>query len=166
MPPTKAGAALGGPGEHAGQPWELLDDEFTDDPTQFKERHYREFISFLPYVQRLLYGDGRSRRRPRSDAPGDSPIHVFRRKDVSGLRLTLRPETEPLHLQIVHLDLYFFQDLDLAILNLEIRGHDLPLATVREILFRFGRAYPSGWDEHGEGLHNAHRAEWIGPQGK
>ena len=149
-----------------GQPWELLDDEFTDDPTQFKERHYREFISFLPYVQRLLYGDGRSRRRPRSDAPGDSPIHVFRRKDVSGLRLTLRPETEPLHLQIVHLDLYFFQDLDLAILNLEIRGHDLPLATVREILFRFGRAYPSGWDEHGEGLHNAHRAEWIGPQGE
>ena len=148
------------------QPWVLLDDEFTDDPTQFQERHYREFVSFLPYVQRLLYGDGRSRRRPRSDAPGDSPIHVFRRKDVSSLRLTLRPGTGPLHLEIVHLDLYFFQDLDLAILNLELRGHDLPLATVREILFRFGRAYPSGWDEKGEGLHNAHRAEWIGTQGE
>ena len=149
-----------------GQPWGLLDDEFTDDPTQFKERHYREFVSFLPYVQRLLYGDGRSRRRPRSDAPGDSPIHVFRRKDVASLRLTLRPGADPLHLHIVHLDLYFFQDLDLAVLNLELRGHELPLSTVREILFRFGRAYPSGWDEQGEGLHNAHRAEWIGTQGE
>lgn len=148
------------------QPWELLDDEFTDDPTQFKERHYREFVSFLPYVQRLLYGDGRSRRRAKSDAPGDSPIHVFRRKDVASLRLTLRPGTDPLHLPVVHLDLYFFQDLDLAVLNLELSGNDLPLATVRETLFRFGRAYPSGWDENGEGLHNAHRAEWIGPQGK
>jgi hypothetical protein len=36
-------------------------------------------------------------------------------------------------------------------LNVEVRGDDLPLATVRDILFRFGRAYPSGWDEEGEG---------------
>ncbi len=148
------------------QPWTLLDDEFTDDPTQFRERHYREFVSFLPYVQRLVYGDGRSRRHAEDDSAGDSPIHVFRRKDVAGLRLTLRPGQDPLHLDIVHLDLYFFQDLDLAVLNVELRSHDLPLPTVRELLFRFGRAYPSGWDEHGEGLHNAHRAEWIGSRGE
>ncbi len=147
-------------------PWTLLDDEFTDDPTQFKERHYREFVSFLPYVQRLLYGDGRSRRHAPEDSPGDSPIHVFRRKDVASLRLTLRPGAVPLQLHIVHLDIYFFQDLEVAVLNLEFRGHDLPLATVREILFRFGRAYPSGWDEKGEGLHNAHLAEWIGAKGE
>jgi hypothetical protein len=30
-----------------------LDDEFTEDASQFKERHYREFVSFLPYVQRF-----------------------------------------------------------------------------------------------------------------
>lgn len=149
-----------------GPLWTQLDDEFTADPKEFQERHYREFVSFLPYVQRLLYGDGRSRRHAPEDFPGDSPIHVFRRQDIAGARLTLRPGQAPLLLDVVHLDLYFFQDLDLAILNLELRADDLPLATVREILFRFGRAYPSGWDEAGQGLHNSHLAEWIGRHGE
>jgi hypothetical protein len=149
-----------------GLNWTLLDDEFTSDPKQFKERHYREFVGFLPYVQRFLYGEGRSRSHSPDDPPGDSPIHIFRRKDISSLRLTLRPGESPLHLHIVHLDLYFFQDLDLALLNLELRCEDLPLAVAREFLFRFGRAYPSGWDEAGEGLHNAHLAEWIGSKGE
>ena len=149
-----------------GQPWSLIDDEFTADPAQFKERHYREFVSFLPYVQRFLYGEGRSRRLNPDDPPGDSPIHVYRRKDIAGLRLTLRPDDEPVELHVVHLDLYFFHDLDLAILNIEVRGDELPLSTVREILFRFGRAYPSGWDETGKGLHNVHLAEWLGADGQ
>ena len=41
--------------------WRRINDEFTDDPANFRERHYREFVSFLPYVQRFLYGEGRSR---------------------------------------------------------------------------------------------------------
>lgn len=142
-------------------PWRLIDDEFTDDPSQFKERHYREFVSFLPYVQRFLYGEGRSRKSSPDDPPGNSPMHVFRRKDIAKLRLTLRKGQEPVELHIVHLDLYFFHDLDLVQLNLEVRGSDLPLAKVRDILFRFGRAYPSGWEEGGEGLHNVYLAEWI-----
>lgn len=153
-------------GAFEGQPWSLLDDEFTADPAQFKERHYREFVSFLPYVQRFLYGEGRSRRLNPNDPPGNSPIHVYRRKDIAGLRLTLRPDDEPVELHVVHLDLYFFEDLDLANLNIEVRGEELPLATVREILFRFGRAYPSGWDETGMGLHNVHLAEWLGADGQ
>lgn len=146
-------------------PWRRIDDEFTQDPALFKERHYREFVSFLPYVQRFLYGEGRSGRISPDDPPGNSPMHVFRRTDITRLRLTLRPGQVPVELQIVHLDLYFFQDLDLVQLNLEVRGHDLPLDTVRDLLFRFGRAYPSGWDEGGEGLHNVHRAQWLGPGG-
>jgi len=148
------------------QPWRRLDDEFTDDPSHFKERHYREFVSFLPYVQRFLYGEGRSRRLSPDDPPGGSPMHVFRRSDVARLRLTLRQGQVPIELRIVHLDLYFFHDLDLVQLNLEVRADDLPLATVREILFRFGRAYPSGWDEEGEGLHNVYLAEWLGTDGQ
>lgn len=148
------------------QPWTRVDDEFTADPAQFKERHYREFVCFLPYVQRFLYGEGRSRRLNPGDPPGDSPVHIYRRKDVAGLRLTLQPGDEPVELHVVHLDLYFFHDLDLALLNIEVRGDHLPLATVREILFRFGRAYPSGWDEAGRGLHNAHLAEWLGADGQ
>ena len=153
-------------GNLQGQPWTRLDDEFTADPAQFKERHYREFVSFLPYVQRFLYGEGRSRRSAPDDPPGDSPIHIFRRHDIASLRLTLRRGDLPIHLHIVHLDLYFFNDLNLVLLNLEVRADDLPLASVREILFRFGRAYPSGWDEAGEGLHNAHLAEWLDTDGE
>lgn len=146
-------------------PWRRIDDEFTDDPAQFKERHYREFVSFLPYVQRFLYGEGRSRRTSPDDPPGGSPIHVFRRKDIRQLRLTLRRGQEPVTLQIVHLDLYFFHDLDLVQLNIEVRASDLPLGTVRDLLFRFGRAYPSGWEEGGEGLHNVFLAEWLAADG-
>ena len=147
-------------------PWRRIDDEFTDDPGNFRERHYREFVSFLPYVQRFLYGEGRSRHVAADDPPGNSPVHIFRRKDIDRLRLTLRKGQAPIELRIVHLDLYFFHDLDLVQLNLEVRGADLALADVRDILFRFGRAYPSGWEESGEGLHNAFLAEWLDADGQ
>ncbi len=145
--------------------WRRIDDEFTEDASQFAERHYREFVSFLPYVQRFLYGEGRSRRINAADPPGNSPLHVFRRKDIHSLRLTLRPDTPSITLKIAHLDLYFFHDLDLIQLNVELKVQDLPLSTGRELLFRFGRAYPSGWEESGDGLHNAYRAEWLDASG-
>ncbi|WP_301275711.1 CorA family divalent cation transporter [Dechloromonas sp.] len=145
--------------------WQRIDDEFTADPGQFQERHYREFVSFLPYVQRFLYGEGRSKRKDAIDPPGESPVHVFRRKDIDRLRLTLSEGATPIELHVVHLDLYFFHDLDLIQLNLEVRGSKLPLDAVRDLLFRFGRAYPSGWDEAGDGLHNAYSAEWLTADG-
>ena len=36
--------------------WRMVEDEFGDE-AEFQERHYREFVSFLPHVQRFLYGD-------------------------------------------------------------------------------------------------------------
>ncbi|MBS1143503.1 MAG: hypothetical protein H6R14_909 [Proteobacteria bacterium] len=149
-----------------GNPWRRIDDEFMEDAAQFKERHYREFVSFLPYVQRFLYGEGRSRHSSPDDPPGGSPLHVFRRKDIASLRLTLRKGEQPVELEVVHLDLYFFHDLDVVLLNPEVRARDLSLDVVRDILFRFGRAYPSGWEEGGEGLHNVYLAEWIGVDGQ
>jgi len=150
----------------AEHPWRRIDDEFTDDPRAFRERHYREFVSFLPYVQRFLYGEGRSRHAAADDPPGNSPMHVFRRSDIARLRLTLRNGEAPIELRVVHLDLYFFHDLDLVQLNLEVRADNIGLADVRDILFRFGRAYPSGWNEAGEGLHNAYSAEWLDAEGR
>ncbi|MBK9236835.1 MAG: hypothetical protein IPO19_12760 [Rhodoferax sp.] len=147
-------------------PWKRLDDEFTADSAEFKERHYREFVSFLPYVQRFLYGEGRSARESPENPPGRSPMHVFRRKDIARLRLTLREGQAPIELQIVHIDLYFFHDLDLVQLNVEVRASDLALSTTRDILYRFGRAYPSGWEEGGGGLHNVHLAEWLDTSGQ
>ena len=49
--------------ECPGGPWERLLDEFLIDPSEFQERHYREFVTFLPHVQRVLYG-GRLSRGP------------------------------------------------------------------------------------------------------
>ena len=72
--------------------WRRIDDEFTDrSGQQFRERHYREFVSFLPYVQRFLYGEGRvaqdRRRRPaRQFADPRLPPHAT----STGLRLTLQ----------------------------------------------------------------------------
>ena len=40
-------------------PWYEIADEFTGDPKDFQQRHYSEFVTFLPPVQRLLYGSGR-----------------------------------------------------------------------------------------------------------
>src|SRR5262245_65796691 len=39
-----------------GSPWREVADEFTGDPADFQERHYNEFVTFLPPVQRFLYG--------------------------------------------------------------------------------------------------------------
>jgi len=59
--------------ECSGCPWERLIDEFLIDPSEFQERHYREFVTFLPHVQRVLYGEaafgGRAEQR-------ESPIRV------------------------------------------------------------------------------------------
>jgi len=88
-------------------PWKRIDDEFTEDPGQFRERHYREFVSFLPYVQRFLYGEGRASKANGRAGIGDSPIHIFRRKDIAKLRITLREGQTPVEFDIVHVDLYF-----------------------------------------------------------
>ena len=37
-----------------GNPWHEVADEFTGDPGEFQERHYNEFTTFLPHVQRFL----------------------------------------------------------------------------------------------------------------
>ncbi len=39
-------------------PWREVVDEFTGDSEGFHERHYNEFVSFLPVVQRFLFGEG------------------------------------------------------------------------------------------------------------
>lgn len=144
--------------------WALLDDEFTADPADFQERHYKEFVAFLPYVQRFLYGDSRSGAN--SGVARPAPMSVYRRTDVAGLRVTLRPDDPPIALRVAHVDLYLFLDMDVALLNVEVAADDLPLATALELLYRFGRAYPTGWDASGQGVHNVHRSELLGRDGQ
>lgn len=142
--------------------WKLVDDEFTENPADFQERHYKEFITFLPAVQRFLYGEGRSKGREPDDPALPAPVEVYRRHDVKGLRVWVRPDSQPVFLQTAHLDLYLFMDEDVVLLNLEVWADSLPLPEVLDLLYRFGRAYPAGWEENGQGHHNLFRVEVVG----
>ena len=147
--------------------WSRVMDEFTADPREFQERHYKEFVSFLPYVQRFLYGESRGARpRVNEGPPGESALKVYRRSDVKALRVVLREGAEPLLLKVAHIDLYFFDDVDVALLNTEVLADDLPLSIALDLMYRFGRAYPTTWDEHGNGVHNAWSAEWLDGEGR
>ncbi len=151
------------------RPWEMLTpawqevvDEYTGHAEDFHERHYNEFVTFLPYVQRFLYGEGRARR---SAGAAGSPMRVFRRREVAQVRVVPRPGDEPLLLDIVHVDLYFFLGIDLVLLNVELSAAELPLARAQDLLYRFGRGYPAGWDEHGLALHCMAGVEFLDAAG-
>lgn len=172
--PLRLMPVRGSEGQHA-KPWQLLADmsdaspwrevvdEYSGGSGRFHERHYNEFVSFLPYVQRFLYGEGRQKGAAPS---AGSPMRVFRRSDVSALRAVLRPGAAPITLDMVHVDLYFFLDLDLVLLNVEVSASDLTLAQAQEMLYRFGRGYPAAWDADGNAQHCLFSAEWLGHDGQ
>jgi len=147
-----------------GAVWNEVQDEFTGDPKEFKERHYGEFVTFLPPVQRFLYGEG-PHRSVHSRAV-ESSIRVFRRHDMARVRVTLRPDSPPIVFDIAHVDLYFFYDLDVVILAVEIFGENLPLDIVQDVLFRLGRAYPPYWESEARGATCAERIEWLNAAGQ
>ncbi|HVE49049.1 MAG TPA: CorA family divalent cation transporter [Casimicrobiaceae bacterium] len=147
-------------GDH---PWRESRDEFSGAPEQYQERHYSEFVTFLPYVRRFLYGEGKGR----GALPGtESPIRVFRRSDIADMRMTFPDASDtPVTFRVAHIDLCFFYDVDVAILVVELFADNLPLATVQNAMYRFGRAYPTFWTESGAGGHCLAKAEWIGRDG-
>lgn len=147
-------------------PWREIIDEYTGGSDAFHERHYNEFVSFLPYVQQFLYGEGRRQKRDSSAGPDldevfESPMRVFRRHDIAALRVVPRKGDAPITLDVVHVDLYFFYDVDVVLLNVEVGTNDLSLAQAQEMLYRFGRAYPAGWDANGAALNCMNSVEWL-----
>ena len=102
-----------------GRPWERLLDEFLVDPGEFQERHYREFVTFLPHVQRVLYGEGsvggRAEQRDlrfafigaRTSRKWSSPLKNHANRSSLMLRMSI---------------FTFFYDADVAILALEVFG--------------------------------------------
>ncbi len=142
-----------------GGNWALVDDEFGIRGDAFQERHYREFVSFLPHVQRFLYGDAPGSLRDLGK--GDAPLRVYRRTDVEAVRMILHEGAAPITCRVAHVDLHFFHDVDAVILAFEFYASDVPLSVVNEIMYRFGRAYPPGWTDTGEALHCPVRVEWL-----
>ncbi len=143
-------------------PWHEVDDEF-DDPAEFHSRHYNEFVTFLPQAQRFLYGQGIGKRVGKWY--GESPMRVMRRNDIAKARVTLAEGDAPIDLDVAHVDLYFFFDIDIAILALEVSGDDLAFATALDLMFRLGRAYPAYWEEKGRGGHCPWKVEWLSAKG-
>ncbi len=142
-------------------PWREVVDEYDGDVANFHERHYNEFVTFLPYVQRFLYGEART-----PDNRGSaSPMRVFRRRDIAKVRVVRGDGDAPITLDIVHIDLYFFFDVDVVMLNVEVSTDDVSLTTAQDLLYRFGRAYPAGWDQSGQPLHCMKSVEWLDAQG-
>ncbi|MBF0141907.1 MAG: hypothetical protein HQL57_06340 [Magnetococcales bacterium] len=147
--------------------WQRVVNEFADASRVSQEQYYKEFVVFLPYVRRFLYGESRGPWiHDEKDPAGESALKVFRRRDVAALRLVLRTGTAPILLSVDGVELIFFDDIDLVFLKVEISATDLLLTTVREMLYRFGRAYPTSWNEAGQGIHNVLSAEWLGTGGQ
>ena len=147
----------------ADNPWCELADEFTGDPNLFQERHYSEFVTFLPYVQHFLYGEGKGSS---PDIVQESSLRVFRRSDVAKVRITYPdPRATPVTFEVAHVDLYFFYDIDVVILTVEIYADDLSLPRAQDTLFRFGRVYPTYWEPEGRGGHCPKYVEWLSSNG-
>jgi hypothetical protein len=148
----------------AGNPWFEAGHGIGDEEGALKERQYAEFVTFLPYVQRMLYGEGKGRGVA---AGGESPIRIFRRADVRAVRMVFpgRGEESARVLEVSRVDLYFFYDLDVALMVVEVFASDLPFDSAQEILYRFGRSYPTYWTPQGNGGHCFERVEWLDADG-
>jgi hypothetical protein len=139
-------------------PWqEVKDNLLVDDETC--QTGYQEFVYFLPYVQRFLYGFGEA------DAQTPSSLHVFRRDDIATARVRLRADDPPIDLAVARTRLVFFYDQDVALLALEVVARDLPLADAIEVMDRFGRPYPPYWEDSGQGAHCTAEVQFLDAAG-
>ncbi len=141
--------------------WRLLEEDFPENPGDYQERHYREFIAFLPQVQRFLYGEKSAAR----SSYGDSPLRTYRRDDIKSVRLKIPGDAAPITFRVDHLDVCFFFDADVMIPVVEISGENLDLGQAMEMLNRFGRAYPAGWSVDGDPASCFELVEWLDAEG-
>jgi len=143
--------------------WKEVADEFTGESRPFEERRYTELVTFLPYIQRLLYGEGTGTGTGLNQ---ESPIRVFHRGDVAKVRMVYPDGAIPVTFEVADVELYFFYDIDVIILSVEVHADDLPLARAQETMYRFGRGYPTYWEPSGRGGHCLEQVEWLSSDGK
>ena len=139
-------------------PWrEVKDNLLADDDSC--QTGYQEFVYFLPYVQRFLYGFGEA------DAQTPSSLHMFQRDDIATARLRLAATDAPIDLAVARTRLVFFYDQDVALLALEVVARDLPLEHAIDVMDRFGRPYPPYWEGPGQGAHCTFQVEFLDAAG-
>jgi hypothetical protein len=143
---------------HPG-PWkEVRDNLLVEDESC--QTGYQEFVYFLPYVQRFLYGFGEA------DAQTPSSLHMFRRDDIATVRVRLRADDGPIDLAVARTRLVFFYDQDIALLALEVTARDIALEDAIELMDRFGRPYPPYWDGPGQGAHCTYQVVFLRDNGE
>lgn len=140
-------------------PWKYVDDALLIEDDSCKIG-YEEFVYFLPYVQRFLYGVGDEGRGAQSS------LHIFTRDDIASVRVQLKPKRPVITLRVERVRLYFFYDIDVALVAFEVAGNDLALEDVVEMMDRFGRPYPPSWESGGQGSHSPHHVELLGVDGQ
>ena len=146
----------------AGNPWRELRDELNAESREIRERYYKEFVTFLPYVQRFIYGSMAGQEA--ASREGERSMRVFRRDDVLRVRVTFDDGTA-LVFEAEEVALYFFLDADVAILTVELYTNDISLERAQDTVFRFGRAYPAWWTSTGQGGNCPRRVEWLDAKG-
>ena len=140
-------------------PWkEVKDNLLVDDDSC--QLGYREFVYFLPYVQRFLYGFGEA------DSQTPSSLQIFKREDIAKVHVRLSEDSMPIEFDVARLRLIFFYDVDIALLALEIVARDLPLAFAVETMDRFGRPYPPSWESPRQAAHCTYQVEFLDAQGR
>jgi hypothetical protein len=147
---------------HGSHPWRELRDELNVESREIRERYYKEFVTFLPYVQRFIYGSMAGQEAAgRAD---ERSLRVFRRDDVVRVRVTFA-DGVAMSFDVEEVALYFFLDADVAILTVELCANDIDLDRAQDMVFRFGRAYPAWWTSTGEGGNCPRLAEWLDAAG-
>jgi hypothetical protein len=146
-----------------GNPWRRWRGKFNIGETHdFGERHYKEFVTFLPFVQRFLYGSPAGQET--SEDTGVSSIRVYRRNDVASVRVTFADGFGQ-QCTIHRCDLYFFHDADVLTLVLELATEEMALDRAQDFLFRFARAYPAFWEKDGAPGNCMRTVAWLDAQG-
>jgi hypothetical protein len=121
---------------------------------------YEEFVYFLPYVQRFLYGVGDEGRGAQSS------VHAFTRNDIRSVDIVLHKGANTISLDVLRARLYFFYDLDVAIAVMEVAGQNIALPDAIEIMDRFGRPYAPAWESADQGAHCPYLVAFKGHQGE
>jgi hypothetical protein len=117
---------------------------------------YAEFVYFLPYVQRFLYGVGDEGRGAQSS------LYIFKRDDIKRMNVRLDKESATIQLDVDRVRLYFFYDIDIALVTMNVTTQDLPLEQAIDLMDRLGRPYPPGWRRADQGVHCPYGVELLG----
>jgi hypothetical protein len=144
----------------SGSAWREVADGLVGSSNAIREQHYTEFVSFMPDVQRFLYGEG-------CGAAAIAPaIQLFRREDIAAARVVLKAGEAPIVFAVPRIELFFFHDIDLAMLAVEFTCKDLTLSQAQDALFRLARAYPASWDKAGQPVHCCEGVELLDAEGQ